>query len=99
MAKGSAFDDLVKAALKQLQSGRPQAAVRSTIDDAIKGTSSAAAAAKSALAKIQRTPKPRVTSKTAGTTSARPAALYFLEEPDSCLSFVRIFAAFSAFSR
>ena len=74
MAKGSAFDDLVKAALKQLQSGRPQAAVRSSIDDAIKSTSGAAAAAKSALAKIQRTPKAKVTSKTAGTTSARPAA-------------------------
>ena len=71
---GSSFDDLVQAALKQLQSGRPQSAVRSTIDDAIKTTSSAASAVKSALAKVKKPAKPKVTSKTAGTTSARPAA-------------------------
>jgi len=71
---GSSFDDLVQAALKQLQSGRPQSAVRSTIDDAIKTTSSAASAVKSALAKVKKPAKPKVTSKTAGTTSTRPAA-------------------------
>lgn len=76
MAGGKQFDDLVSAALKALQSGRPQAAVRSTIDDAIKSTGTAASAAKAALAKVTGRSKPKTattTSKAAKVTSPKPS--------------------------
>lgn len=80
MAKEKTFEELVALAVKALESGRPQKAVRNLVDDAASAGSSAVSAIKKALKSQAKPPKvvaPKVAEvvKTAKTAVAAPKVL------------------------
>lgn len=82
MAKEKTFEQLVALAVKALQSGKPQKAVRNLVDDAAGAVSPAVSAIKKALKSVQSSPKPpkvvvpkASVVKTAKTAVAAPKVL------------------------